>query len=293
MNFIAKRKLFCEISPLCYEISVWKGRLLRYASDLFSWKSFARRKSQSKLPVVIERHKSLILRKLGNVDAQLQDNKAINLSLAAPKINGVLIRPGEIFSFWKLVGLTSERRGYKIGLMIRHGKPDQGIGGGLCQMSNLIHWLVLHSPLTIVEHHHHDKWDLFPDFGRQVPFGLGTSISHNYLDYRFQNNTDQTYQLLLWCDNTYLNGELRAEQPLEKKYHIRCLTEYFAKENGIWYRHNRIQRIRIHKATGIPDCGGVEIIKVSHAQVLYDESFIPKEKIQSNPGENAAENRSV
>ncbi len=47
------RKLFCEISPLCYEISVWKGRLLRYTSDLFSWKSFAHRKSQNKLPVVI------------------------------------------------------------------------------------------------------------------------------------------------------------------------------------------------------------------------------------------------
>ncbi len=251
---------------------------MRYASDLFSQKRFARRKSESRLPVVIERHKSLIRRKLGEVDAQLQENKAVNLSLAAPKISGVLIRPGEIFSFWKLVGLTSKKRGYKTGLMIRHGKPDKGVGGGLCQMSNLIHWLVLHSPLDIVEHHHHDAWDLFPDFGRQVPFGLGTSISHNYLDYRFQNNTDQTFQLLLWCDDTYLNGELRAEHPLEEKYHIRCQDEYFAQENGIWYRHNQIQRIRIHKTTGTHDRGQAEIIKISHAQVMYDEAFIPKDK---------------
>jgi len=46
----------------------------------------------------------VLRRTLGNVDLQLQENKAVNLSLAAPHINGVLIRPGETFSFWHLVG---------------------------------------------------------------------------------------------------------------------------------------------------------------------------------------------
>lgn len=271
------RPLFCELHPICYELSVWKGRVVRWLADLLSCSRFARWKSTEKLPAVIERHKSLIRRKLGDVDAVLQENKAVNLALAAPKISDVLIRPGETFSFWRLVGLTSARRGYKTGLMIRHGKPDNGIGGGLCQMSNLIHWLVLHSPLEIVEHHHHDAWDLFPDFGRQVPFGLGTSISHNYLDYRFKNTTNQTFQLLLWCDDAYLNGELRAEQPLPEKYHIQCDEEWFEREDDAWYRHNKIYRTRIVKATGNP-IAPPELIKVSHAQVMYDESFIPREK---------------
>ena len=47
-------------------------------------------------------HKSLIRRRLGNVDMRLRENKAVNLALAAPKINGILIKPGEIFSFWSL-----------------------------------------------------------------------------------------------------------------------------------------------------------------------------------------------
>ncbi len=245
--------------------------------DWFSSARFARMKGEDQLPVVIERHKSLIRRKLGDVDLALQENKAINLALAATRISGVLIRPGETFSFWRLVGLTSTLRGYKTGLMIRHGKPDKGIGGGLCQMTNLIHWIVLHSPLEIVEHHHHDAWDLFPDFGRQVPFGLGTSISHNYLDYRFKNTSDQTFQLLLWCDETYLNGELRAEHSLSEKYHIRCEEEYFAEKDGVWYRHNKIYRTRVSKETGqlvTPP----ELIKVNHAQVMYNASFIPFEK---------------
>lgn len=51
-----------------------------------------------------------------------------------------------------------------------------------------------------MEHHHHDKVDLFPDFNRQIPFGTGTSIYYNYLDYRFRNDTQALYQLLVWVD---------------------------------------------------------------------------------------------
>jgi vancomycin resistance protein VanW len=109
---------------------------------------------------------------------RLQDNKAVNLSLAAPKINGIIIKPQEVFSFWKLVGECTEAKGYKEGLVIKSGKVDKGIGGGMCQFSNLIHWMILHSPMTIIEHHHHNQIDMFPDYGRQIPFGTGTSIMY-------------------------------------------------------------------------------------------------------------------
>ena len=124
--------------------------------------------------------------------------------------------------------------------MIKQGKPDRGIGGGLCQLSNLIHWIILHTPFEITEHHHHDNVDLFPDFGRQVPFGVGTSISYNYLDYRFKNTTDQTFQLIVYTDEKYLNAELRAEKPLTVKYHIESRNEHFSQENGAWYRNSEV-----------------------------------------------------
>ncbi len=273
------RKLFCEICPLFYDISVWKNRVRRYLADMFSRAHFAAGRTAQPLPVLVREHQSLIRRKLGNVDATLQDNKAINLALAAPRINGILIRPGETFSFWRLVGLTSARRGYRAGMVIRHGKAGQDIGGGMCQMSNLIHWLVLHSPLEIVEHHHHDKWDLFPDFGRQVPFGTGTSVSHNYIDYRFRNNTEQCFQLLIWCDETHLHGELRAEQALPLEYCIRCEDEYFCRENGLWFRHNRIYRHRLDRESRQP-VGEPELLKTNHAQVMYDISLADPTKIR-------------
>ena len=179
-----KRILFCELSPFAYRLSVEKEILKRRLRDLVRGISFATSRHPEPLPVVIYRHNSLIRRRLGNVNMQLQENKATNLALAVSHIDGVLIRPGETFSVWKLVGRTTEKKGYKEGLTIAKGRPSQGIGGGLCQLSNLIHWMVLHSDLTIAEHHHHDGLDLFPDFGRTIPFGTGTSISYNYLDYR-------------------------------------------------------------------------------------------------------------
>lgn len=264
------RKLFCEISPLTYKISVQKCRLQRNVNDFFTFKKFAMEKSDELLPICVYKHNSLIRRKLGNVDMQLQENKAVNLSLATPKVNKILIKPNEEFSFWKLVGDVSEKNGYKTGLTISSGKATSGIGGGLCQFTNLIHWMILHSSLLITEHHHHDGFDLFPDFNRQIPFGTGTSIVYNYLDYRFKNTTDRTYQLVVYTTNDYLCGELRCNKNQPEKIHIVVEDEYFSRENNVVYRNNKIYKNTIDRNTG--RIVNHELIHANHAEVKYDTS---------------------
>ena len=262
------RKLFCEISPLTYRLSVEKGILKRNLSDLMRKERFAGERSGLLLPVVVYQHSSLIRRRLGGVDMRLQENKATNLAIAVSCIDGLLIRPGEVFSVWRLVGRTTRRKGYKEGLTIERGKPSRGVGGGLCQLSNLIHWMVLHSELTITEHHHHDGLDLFPDFGRKIPFGTGTSISYNYLDYRFKNLTGNTYQLKLWVDGEYLRGELRAIAPLAHTFHIHAENEFFSREDGVVYRNGQVFRDVLDSATG--QCLESKLIRTNHAKVMYD-----------------------
>ena len=273
-----KRKLFCELCPLTYRISTEKEILKRHLSDLHKGIRFAKAQTEDLLPVLVYRHNSLIHRRLGNVNMQLQENKAVNLALSTPHINGLLIRPGETFSLWKLVGRTTARKGYKEGLTITKGQPAQGIGGGLCQLSNLIHWMVLHSELTITEHHHHDGLDLFPDHGRQIPFGTGTSISYNYLDYRVTNNTSNTYQLRLWLDGEtmfagkrqkqYLCGELRADAEQPYTFHIHAENEYFSRQDGIVYRNGQVYRDTIDRITGrVLDS---TLIRTNHARVMYE-----------------------
>lgn len=266
------RKLFCEISPLTYKISVFKCRLQRHVSDVISMQKFAMKKSNDVLPVVVYKHKSLIRRRLGNVDMRLQENKAVNLALASPKINKILIRPQEVFSFWKLVGDTNRQQGYQEGLTISNGRTTQGVGGGMCQMTNCIHWLILHSSMEISEHHHHDGYDLFPDFNRQIPFGTGTSIVYNYLDYRFKNTTDHTYQIILYTNEEYLCGELRCDANQEEKVHIHVEDEYFSEENGLVYRNGRVYRDCVDVRTGL--INKHELLRVNHAEVKYDTSHL-------------------
>ena len=131
------RKLFCEISPFTYRLSMEKEILKRHLKDMLQKTAFANKRTETSLPVIIYRHNSLIRRRLGNVNMQLQENKATNLALAVKHIDGLLIRPGETFSVWKLIGRTTKRKGYKEGLTIAKGQPSQGIGGGMCQLSNL------------------------------------------------------------------------------------------------------------------------------------------------------------
>lgn len=263
-----KRKLFCEISPLTYRISMEKEILKRHIRDFFSCNRFAAERRTTDLPVLVYRHSSLIRRRLGNVDMQLQENKAVNLMLAVACIDGIILRPGETFSIWKMIGRTSAERGFREGLLIAKGEPARGIGGGLCQLSNLIHWMVLHSELTISEHHHHDGMDLFPDYGRQIPFGTGTSISYNYIDYRVRNETQNTYQLRLWTDEKYLHGQLRALEPQTHTFHIHAENEFFSREKGVVYRNGEIYRDVIDSRTGRRLA--TELLRTNHARVMYD-----------------------
>lgn len=273
-----KRRLFCEINPLCYKISLEKEIFIRKIKNLvINKKIAAMRNEKEKLPQIVKSHFSILLRKLEGVDIQLQINKIQNIKIAVSKINGLLINPGQTFSFWELVGKPSKKKGYIKGLVIKKNKFESDYGGGLCQLANLIHYLVLNSPLTVTELHHHSD-ALFPDDQRRVPFGTGTSICYNMLDYRFKNTTDQVIQLLVWVEDKDLCGELRSEKQFPLRYKITEENHHFAKEDGDWYRISRIYKISIDRNTDKEI--SKELILDNHSKVLYNPELIPKDQIR-------------
>ena len=278
--FFLKRKLFCDINPTCYKISVKKETLIRNIKDFFGSEKIAKEKSEDLLPSIVKSHTSILVRRLEGVDIRLQENKVTNIALAAEKINGIIIKPGETFSFWKTVGKTTEKEGYIEGLVIkRGGKLGKDIGGGLCQMANMIHWLVLNSPLEVTELHHHSD-ALFPDERRRVPFGTGTSVLNNYVDYRFKNTTDMAVQIAVWIENGELCGELRSEKPYPYRYKLLEENHHFRKENEKYYRISQVYRIIIEKESGKEI--KKELILDNHSLVMYDYSLIPPEQIRDD-----------
>lgn len=273
-----KNKNFCDINPLFFAISTQKGIFQRNLKDLISDTKFAKVKEKEKLDKLISSYSSNLIKKGKGVDPVLQENKAVNIRLASHKINGIIIKPGEVFSFWRTIGKVNKRTGYKEGRVIKDNKLIPGTGGGLCNLANTINNLVLNSPLEIVEFHKHSD-ALAPDNGKRIPLANGTSVSYNYIDYRFKNNTDQNVQLLLWCDDEKLYGELRSEKEIPFKYELVEENHHFEKDGDKYYRISQIYRNTIEKKTG--DIIEKELIWDNHSMVMFDYDLIPKELIKN------------
>jgi len=281
-----KNKNFCDINPLFFAISTQKGIIQRNIKDFISNTKFAKTKRKEKLDNIISSYSSNLIKKGKGVDPVLQENKAVNIRLASSQINEIIIKPGEVFSFWRTIGKVNKRTGYKEGRVIKDNKLIPGTGGGLCNLANTINNLILNSPLEIVEFHKHSD-ALAPDNGKRIPMANGTSVSYNYIDYRFKNNTDQNIQLLLWCDDEKLYGELRSEKGFPWKYQLIEENHHFEKEGDKYYRVSQIYRDTIEKETG--NIIKKELIWDNHSMVMFDYDLIPKELIKNNSNEKELE----
>lgn len=269
--------LFCDMNPFFYFISETKEKCRRYLNDFRANETFAKRRTGKRLPNVVSSYSSHLIKKGKGIDPVLQKNKAVNIKIASSKINGIIIRPGEVFSFWKTVGKITRGKGYRDGRIISANRLQPGLGGGLCNLSNTIHLMILHSPLEVTEFHSHSD-ALAPDEGERVPFSSGTSVCYNYVDYRFKNNTDQNIQLCLWCEKGSLWGELRSERPFPWSYKLVEEDHHFHKEGNKFYRISKI-----YKLTSETDTGKViekKLVRDNHSEVMFDYDQIPEELIR-------------
>jgi vancomycin resistance protein VanW len=229
-------------SPLRIYFGKMYYRVKRYLEWYTDGKKYAKQKKDSKLKYVIFIHKTPLLRQLKDVDMWLQHNKVINLTIAAKRLNGIVLKPGETFSYWRLIGRTNKRKGYVDGMILHYGNVTTGTGGGLCQLSNLIYWMTLHTPLQVTERYRH-SYDVFPDSKRSQPFGSGATCAYNYLDLQIKNQTQNIYQLAVYLTDTHLVGEWRAEVPPIQEYEVYEKEHLITQEYwGGYARHNKIHR---------------------------------------------------
>jgi vancomycin resistance protein VanW len=235
------RRRVTEVVPALIPLRMAQRRATKRVRDALSRYDYADTRRDDDLPVLVHEYASVLQRSLEGVDPQLQRNKVGNLRLASGRIDGVVLRPGQTFSFWRLVGSATERRGYRPGLVLRNGEASSGIGGGLCQISNMLHWLALHSDLAVTERHHH-SYDPFPDADRVVPFGTGATLLEWIYDLKLSNPTRIDYQLRLRLTDTHLVGQLRASAEPPARYEVLERDHRFTRSGPDVYRSNRIVR---------------------------------------------------
>lgn len=246
---VTTRRTLSSYHPALYQLSLLRQRLPVWLRWYATTKKFAIQRSPTHLPVRITKHQSLLIRKLGATDITLQYNKIHNLKLATSAIDGVTIQPGETFSVWRLVGEPTAKKGYVDGLLLAHGEARVGIGGGLCQLANLLYWMALHSPLVVTQRYRH-SFDAFPDSGRTLPFGSGATLFYNYIDLQLYNPTNQPIQIRTWVTDEHLKGMILTDEALQESYSIVERDHQFLTDGTRFYRANKIIRIVNERATG-------------------------------------------
>lgn len=277
MKIGSKEILFCEIHPVTYWISTEKEVIKRHLKDYKAKINFATKTSNSRLPNIVTKNDSALIKKGPGIDPALQYNKAHNIKISSQTMHGLIVEPGEIFSFWRLVGRISERKGYRDGRVIMDQKIDAGLGGGLCNLANSINLLLLHSPLNILEFHTHSD-ALAPDNGKRVPFATGTSVAYNSQDLRFVNNTNQKIQILVWIEDEILRAELRSENEFPDFYRLIEEDHHFKKIGEKYYRISTIYRETVNRET--KKVKDRSLVLNNKSEVMFDHSLIPQDLIR-------------
>ncbi len=117
-----------------------------------------------------------------------------NISITCQKINGLVLQPGEVFSFNDFVGPRNESTGYEVAGVIENGQSAQAYGGGICQVSSMIYQSVIKSDLEVIERHPH----MWPS--SYAVAGTDAAVDWGNQDFSFRNSSEYPIALTAYWD---------------------------------------------------------------------------------------------
>ena len=147
---------------------------------------------------------------------QSQKDRTTNLKLAADKINGTVLMPGEVFSYNTVVGKRTIDAGYKEAKIYVNGEVVDGLGGGICQVSSTLYNAVLYANLEIVERRNHQ---FVPSYAGA---GLDATVVYGSIDFQFKNTRNYPIKIQCSVDRGICNFQI---------YGLKEETEY---EVNVW-----------------------------------------------------------
>lgn len=140
-------------------------------------------------------------------------NRAHNIALAAKTINGIILLPGETFSYNGVLGNTNKEKGYKVGTAYVGGKVVESYGGGICQVSSTLYNAVLYANLEIVERHNHSYAVNY------VPAGRDATVAYGGKNFRFKNTRSYPIKIVASAKNGVISISIAGIKE-EKEYEV-------------------------------------------------------------------------
>lgn len=257
-----KRKRLTQIFPFLLPIRVFQRNLFYNIKMKFDNNTYANKFGEP-LKYEVSNTKTLMINENSGHDIIYQKNKVYNLKLASKTMNHILIYPNETFSFCYLIRNSKKYGKYKEGLITINGKTIPKKSGGLCHLSNMLHYIFLMSPLTVIERHGHDV-KTFPDPDKDNIEGIDATINSGWLDLKVKNNTNNIYQIDISFDDHYMYGKILSDKESSVNYSIINEDLKYIKENEKIYQCVSIIRIEKNKNTK----------EVINKTKLYDEKVL-------------------
>ena len=152
-------------------------------------------------------------------------NRNTNLSLACQAINGLVLEPGEEFSFNKVVGERTAERGYRSAPAYANGETVSELGGGVCQISSTLYYCVLLADLEVTERQNHSY------VSNYIDRGMDATVSWGGPDFKFRNTSSYPLRIEAEVSGGYVKIQLLGTD--KKDYYIEMeydVAGYLAEE---------------------------------------------------------------
>lgn len=137
-----------------------------------------------------------------STSSKSSENRDYNMALAASKISGMILEPGDKFDWFEIIGNANKSNGYKEATVINGGKYVKGYGGGVCQVSTTIYNLIYQLDITPDELHHHSLKSSY------VPSGMDATVAYKTKNFVFTNTLDYSIMIELTTDGGTVFGML-------------------------------------------------------------------------------------
>lgn len=244
------RKRLTQILPWLLPLRIKQKVFCFYLKMKLDRNRYAAMQADELLPCLLFESACPMYNRSTGFDMVYQENKVFNLKLAAATMEKLLIRPGETFSFWQLVRNADRNTPYKEGLVEIDGKLTTRPGGGLCQISNLLFWMFLHTPLTVIERRGHLVKD-FPEPESDAPTGVDATVSEGWTDLKVQNNTQTTFQISFVFDEEQIVGRVFTDRDNGLRYEVSCSEPTYCRVNGAVYQEVDVTRNVVDGISGM------------------------------------------
>ena len=243
------RKRVTERFPWLLPIRQAQRKIFFYVGMRLDKNTYAQTQKKARLAHEIFETDSQMLNQNSGFDMKYQFNKVHNLKLAAKKINGLIIRPGEVFSFCYVTRKADKKEPYRDGLSLVNGEITGEYGGGLCQFSNMLYWMFLHTQLTIVERHGHEV-EAIPPTESEYLAGVDATVAEGWLDLKVKNDTTHTYQIVIDFDSKTMYGKILSDSTRCFDYKIYNQSLRYVREKGKVVEKSIVMRQRTSRVSG-------------------------------------------